>query len=115
MDTDGSNRSKVTQNSTQDEHPRFTPHGSKIVFVSYDLGVNRDIYIMDIDSTDQTNLTNTPSWDWKPQMSTDGSKIVFESFREGNWDVFLYDFDKSYSVNLTRDSDSADSSPQFLP
>jgi Tol biopolymer transport system component len=60
MDTDGSNQTRITNNSSQDLMPYFNPQGTKIVFVRISSGSppSGDVYIMNADGSNQTNLTN---------------------------------------------------------
>jgi Tol biopolymer transport system component len=57
MDADGSNQTRLTNNSADDSSPAWSPDGARIVFVS-----NRDgnflIYTMNANGSSQTRLTN---------------------------------------------------------
>lgn len=63
MDADGSNQTRLTYNSEDDDYPCFSPDGSKIAFVRYG-----EIYVTNIDGSNQINITNnwandrSPSW-----------------------------------------------------
>ena len=56
MDADGSNETRLTNNSADDTHPSFSPDGSRILFDS-----NRDgvwhLFTMNVDGSDQVRLT----------------------------------------------------------
>jgi len=62
MDANGTNRVNLTNNSSYDWSPNFSPDGSLIAFCS-DRDGNGEIYIMNLDGTNQTNLTNHPEYD----------------------------------------------------
>lgn len=49
-----------------------------------------------------------------PKWSEDGTKLLFQSNRNGNWDIFLFDFDKDTLVQLT-DDQTNDQHPVWLP
>ena len=82
---------RLTNNSSYDYSPFWSPDGTKIAFTSERDG-NAEIYIMNSDGTKQTRLTNTFDIDeWATSWSSDGSKIAFESDRDGNWQIFVMD------------------------
>ena len=87
MNSDGSNQTRITNNSSSDYFPSWSPDGKKIVFYSTRDG-NREIYIMNSDGSNQTNISNNPSFDIAPSWSPDGKKITFTSSRNGNWEIY---------------------------
>jgi Tol biopolymer transport system component len=62
MDPDGNNQSRLTTSLAYDDQPKWSPDGSKIVFMSGRDG-NFEIYSMNADGTAQTRLTNNPAAD----------------------------------------------------
>ncbi len=70
MDTSGTNPLRLTFNNASDYYPKYSPDGSKIVFVS-----NAQIWVMDSSGNNLLQLTlkggNYPAW------SPDGNYIVF--------------------------------------
>ena len=68
MDEDGSNQTRLTNNSYGDYTTFWSPDGSQIVFNS-DRDGNNEIYVMDADGSNQTNLTNNPAGDHFPSWS----------------------------------------------
>ena len=74
--------------------PRYTPDGTKIIFVSNRNG-NNQIYSMKSDGTLQTRLTNNATNDTDPIVSPDGTKIAFYSDREttGSFKVYTMNID----------------------
>ena len=69
MDANGDNRVRLTDKSTQDHHPSWSPDGKRIAFESYRDG-NAEIYVMDADGRNQIRLTVSPAFDvcpsWQP-------------------------------------------------
>ncbi len=69
MNSDGSNQTRLTNNTAWDEYPTWSPDGSRIAFVSTRDG-NDEIYSMKYDGSDVTRLTNNsardecPDWGW---------------------------------------------------
>jgi TolB protein len=49
-----------------------------------------------------------------PSFSPDGTKLVFQSNRDGNWEIYLHDFDTETTVRLT-DYEAMDEAPVFSP
>ncbi|MBT4482175.1 MAG: DUF5050 domain-containing protein, partial [Candidatus Latescibacteria bacterium] len=101
MSADGSNQTRITNNSYNDSVPSWSPDGSKIVFTSNRDG-NYEIYIMNADGTNQTRLTDYPSEDNVPSWSPDGSKIAFYTNRDGGGDqIYVMNADGSNQTRLT--------------
>ncbi len=88
MDPDGSNQTRLTNNTFTDGEPTWSPGGSRIAF-NTNRDANTEIYVMDADGSNQTNLTNAPgSVESEPAWSPDGSKIAFQTNRDGfRWRV----------------------------
>lgn len=113
MNVDGSNQTKLTENSFEDEAPRWSPDGSKIAFVSKRDG-NPEIYVMNSDGTNITRLTNSPTFDIMPAWSPDGTKIAFRSDRDGNPEIYTMNNDGTNLKRVTRNL-SSDESPAWSP
>ena len=58
MNADGTNQTRLTQNSANDEDPNWSPDGSQIAFISMRDG-HYEIYTMNIDGSGQIRVTNT--------------------------------------------------------
>jgi len=89
---------RLTDNLSVDQHPAYSPDGTKIAFTSERDG-NPDIWVMNSDGTELQRLTDNPSPDYNPAWSPDGSKIAFVSERDGNPEIYLMEF---IGGNLTR-------------
>ena len=114
MNTDGTNRIKLTQGSS----PSWSPDGTRIVF-SFGLGRFRgdvtDIFVIDVNGANRVNLTkgrhknnSVPAW------SPNGTKIAFRSNRDENFDIYVMNADGKNSKNLTLHLDS-DTWPTWSP
>ena len=114
MNADGSNLTRLTDNSAMDLQPRWSPDGSKIVFTS-----NRDekleIYVMDADGSKVTRLTDSHDVDESPDWSPDGTRIAFATFRDGNQEIYVMNADGSNQVNLTNTSGAHEGNPSWSP
>ncbi|MFN8576453.1 MAG: DUF5050 domain-containing protein [Candidatus Sericytochromatia bacterium] len=113
MNADGTNQTKLTENSFEDESPKWSPDGSKIAFVSKRDG-NSEIYVMNSDGTSSIRLTNSPTFDIMPAWSPDGSKIAFRSDRDGNPEIYVMSSDGTNLKRVTKNL-SSDESPAWSP
>lgn len=118
MNADGSGATRLTNSGANDDFPRWSPNGNKILFQSDrdhpDTGY-MDIYVMNSDGSGVTRLTTDPNDDSMASWSLDGSKIVFQSMRNGvNYQVYSMNADGSNQVNLSNSS-SNDIEPSCSP
>jgi YD repeat-containing protein len=116
MNADGSGVTRLTYSGANDDYPRWSPNGTKILFQSDrdhpDTGY-MDIYVMNSDVSGVTRLTTDANDDSMASWSGDGSKIVFQSMRNGvNYQVYSMNADGSNQVNLTNSS-SSDGEPSW--
>ncbi len=65
-----------------------------------------------IDSTYQ--IISSPGDDLFPKWSDDGLRLLFQSNRNGNWDIFLFDFDKDTLIQLTHNQ-ANEQHPEWFP
>jgi len=114
MKADGSNQTRLTNNSGwYNIDPCFSPDGQNIAFSS-DRDGNTQIYIMKADGSNQTRLTNNSGKDENPCFSPDGQKIAFSSDRDGKWEIYIMKADGSNQTRLTNNS-GKDENPCFSP
>ncbi|HBB95803.1 MAG TPA: hypothetical protein DC054_10465 [Blastocatellia bacterium] len=118
MNGDGSGVARLTNSSANDDYPRWSPNGSKILFQSDrdhpDTGY-MDIYVMNADGSGVTRLTSDVNDDSMATWFPDGSRIVFQSMRNGvSYQVYSMNADGSNQINLSNNS-SSDGEPSWSP
>jgi Ca2+-binding RTX toxin-like protein len=80
---DGTGERQLTNNDAKDDHPAWSPDGSKIVFTSHRTG-GFDIWVMNVDGSGADDLTSNfagpdqiPSWQALcTQIGTDGPDVL---------------------------------------
>ncbi|MGZ5482172.1 MAG: PKD domain-containing protein, partial [Pyrinomonadaceae bacterium] len=118
MDSDGTGQLRLTTDGTNNENPRWSPDGTKILFQSDRDNPGsglRDIYVMNSNGSGQARLTTDPNDDCFASWSADGTKIVFQSFRNGvSYQIYTMNADGSGQVNLSNNGVS-DMQPSWSP
>jgi len=104
MNSDGTNRTRLTNNFVMDVYPSWSPDGSKIVFSSKMRDGNEEIYVMNADGTNRTNISNNSEYDVYPSWSPDGSKIVFSSKIDSNEEIYVMNADGTNRTNISNNS-----------
>lgn len=99
----------LANTSINERFPRFSPDGTKIVFVSLRDG-HPEVYIMDADGTDEVRLTDNVDGNTMPSFSPDGTQIVFISNRDGvsGGEIYIMDADGDNETRLTTNALSED-------
>ena len=83
----GSIRQLTSGRNHHDQHPRWSPDGRRISFVSSRSG-SFDLYAMDADGTNVTRLTDHPANDFDPMWMPDGQSLIFSSERDSRSDLY---------------------------
>ena len=120
MNADGSEPTRLTNDSADDEYPSWSPDGKKIAFQSKRDGnmntevYNTEVYTINADGSEETRLTDNPAYDAFPSWSPDGKKITFASSRDGNMNIYVMNADGSEQTRLTNNS-APDVMPSWSP
>jgi Tol biopolymer transport system component len=86
-----------------DAAPRYSPDGSKIVFMTYflqDFVVN----MMDADGKNQIKLISQYGGNFAPIFFPDGSKLLFRSHRSGDFDLYSMSLKDGNQASITKDN-----------
>lgn len=105
MDSDGSNKKRLTHNGATNWAPSWHPDGKRIVFSSNmddwrddikTFGHNFELYLINSDGTGLKRITHNKVFDSFPMFSPDGKKIAFGSNRNARkrraTDIFIADW-----------------------
>ncbi len=117
VNADGSNLTRLTENSARDFDPSFSPDGQQIVYAS-DLNSPgfSEIYSMSANGANVTQLTDDAQSSYSPAWSPDGTHIAFVSNRSGDGDIYVMDPNGQRPFLLTVDDNGAeDRSPAWTP
>jgi hypothetical protein len=113
---DGSEISQLTQGPELDTQPKWSPDGSKLIYVTDHHP--RRVAIMNRDGSGQRDLTSDPSWnDQDPDWSPDGRQIVFQRYPRtgGASDVYVMQADGTDQRNISNTSEIREFGPQWSP
>ena len=118
MNPDGTDQTRLTNNSDTDQMPTWSPDRTRIAFVS-DRDGNDEIYVMNADGSGQTRLTNDEHVDYHPAWSPDGAKIAFaraQSCCGSSFEIYVMNADGASQTRLTYDpSGESNSYPAWSP
>ena len=107
---------RITDGSSIDYHPEFSPDGRQIVFISkidntdskkkgefwHKTPYYLNLWLMDSDGRNKRQLTSGEFQDFAPKWTADGEKIFFVSNRRsGRWDIWSVDINGSNLARIT--------------
>jgi TolB protein len=103
MRADGSERIRLTDDSTFKSHAAWSPDGARIVFMSALENLGYDLFLVDADGSNRVQLTRLPGSEHNPSWSPDGSRIAFtyEDFGTPNSDLYLVNPDGTGLRNIS--------------
>ena len=99
---DGTQRRQLTRTPEFEQHPAWSPDGTKILFTRGDVMSNIDVFVMDEDGGNPRRLTEHPERDERAAWSPDGQTIAFVSQREGAVEIWLMDADGGNKTKLVK-------------
>ncbi|HYX30770.1 MAG TPA: PKD domain-containing protein, partial [Pyrinomonadaceae bacterium] len=118
MNSDGTGQTRLTIDGSNNENPRWSPDGTKILFQSdrdNQGSGSYDIYVMNANGSGQTRLTTDANDDSAASWSPDGTKIVFQSLRNGvNYQVYTMNANGSGQTNISNNG-ANETQPSWSP
>lgn len=88
MTPDGSESINITNNSSGDSDPAWSPDGERIAFVSTRTG-SAELFVMDVDGSNVIQVTENQGSVRFPNWSPDGSLIAFSSNINDQRDIYI--------------------------
>jgi Tol biopolymer transport system component len=99
--TDGSNLTPLSDGTTNEGMPSFSPDGSELVFRIVS-GPTRGIYVLNLANGEKRHLQTGSERDTFPSWSPRGDWITFTSQRDGNYEIYRIRPDGTNVERLTR-------------
>lgn len=87
--------------------PSFSPDNDRIAYAEWFFDeatqtfTNPQIVVLDLRDGERKDITSPESESWRPFFSADGNRLVYISKVEGQFDLFLYDFETGMEDRLT--------------
>lgn len=102
IDTDGSNKKRLTNHAARDDWAAISPDGQHAVFIST-RNRNNEVYLVKTDGSEPAvNISNSrKSEEYFPSFTPDGKRIIFDSDRDGETNVFTMNLDGSDWQNIS--------------
>ncbi|NVB81857.1 MAG: Tol-Pal system beta propeller repeat protein TolB [Kofleriaceae bacterium] len=114
MDFDGHNAYSVSNNSSTNILPTFSPSGGQIAYTSF-MRSNPDLYIAPAGGGRPKQLSKQKGMNTGASFSPDGSKIAVTLSKDGNPEIYVISAsDGSVISRLTKDR-AIDTSPAWSP
>jgi Tol biopolymer transport system component len=119
MNADGSDQTRLTFDSADDQRPDISPNGKQIAFSSRRVTETNptgdsELFVMNSDGSDVTQLTFNSGIDSWARWSPNGKWIAFHSDAGGNFEIYVIRPDGSELTNVTNYS-GLDQFPEWSP
>lgn len=89
VDRDGNNLTRLTDSPYPERHPRWSPDGRQLVYVSEVADKDEELYLMAYPLKGEARrLTTSPQPDVDPAWAADGQSLFFTSERDGNGEIY---------------------------
>ena len=116
-DSDGDRVTRVTNHLGAESDPAFGPDTfDGLLWIAYTASHhgNKEVYLANLANPEQwINRTQNPANDRSPCIAANG-RIAFASDRDGDYEIYVMNFDGSNLVQVT-DNEGHDDDPQWSP
>jgi Tol biopolymer transport system component len=111
MDPDGTNESRLTNNTANDRTPSWSPNGTKIAFAR-----DNSIYVMNADGKNFKRIVTFEHGIGDLSWSPDGKYIVFSAVTDGtDRDIYVISTGGGRARDITKNATSDDFEPAWSP
>lgn len=116
MDQDGENHQFLTSGQSIVLTPRFSPDGTKVVYLDYGKdNRNPNLYLFDLQTGKNQSLGSFPGLKISPRFSPDGKILIMSIADRGVTSLYTMDLASRKVTRLTKTSGSIDVSPCYSP
>lgn len=99
MPISGGDATAITQGMGYDVHPRYSPDGKSIVYIS-DRSGSDNVWVMDLETKEKTQITKDENQNYSSaEWTTDGDYIIAARGRR-NWKLHMYHKDGGGGIQL---------------
>lgn len=120
-DADGANPQTMLKSSEPIFSPTWSPDGTRIAYVTYDISMSRGhqnkqmaIYIQDIRTGKRTRVISGPGINAAPAWSPDSARLALTLSRDGNPEIYVIHLNTRALTRLTHDA-AIDTEPDWSP
>ncbi len=114
MDFDGANAGKISNNTSTNMLPAFSPSGGQIAYTSY-MRNNPDLYVGPAGGGRPKKLSAHPGMNTGAAWSPDGSKIALTLSKGGSPDIYIISASDGSIIKQITNDKSIDTSPAWSP
>ncbi len=107
INQDGKILERLTDRSSTESNPQWSPDGKRLVFVSNRSG-SIQIYQRNMNTGEDYRMSYEGATNVEPSWSSNGAYIIFASIRNGLYQIFLMDKDGTFTQQITNGGDSSE-------
>ena len=114
MDFDGANAYRVSNNSSQNILPAWSPNGGQIVYTSF-MRNNPDLYVAPAGGGRPNKLSGQRGMNTGAAWSPDGKQIALTLSKDGNPEIYVINANDGSIVRRITNDKAIDTSPAWSP